>query len=208
MCRCLEEAALPRYSKLSNILQAVSVIWAPRPSHDFRLGLLAVSKIFVRIFLKSLVFPHFPCSNPQPRWLPTLAKSSPLECFASPGLTLPNSVSTSEKSGLSGWICVSGHVIKTSWNSEVIPHSTSGHFKVVPSLSKLPKHAPWDPYLLSMSFSCPISSVFFFESSMNESSRLQVHDPGINREWTHWKETLTRGLNMEDLWKSRRCSLL
>lgn len=50
MCRCLEEAALPRYSKLSNILQAVSVIWAPRPSHDFRLGLLAVSKIFVRIF--------------------------------------------------------------------------------------------------------------------------------------------------------------
>lgn len=95
---------IPICQKLS---QAVSVIWAPRPSHDFRLGLLAVSKIFVRIFLKSLVFPHFPCSNPQPRWFPTLAKSSPLECFASPGLTLPNSVSTSENSGLSGMdLCI------------------------------------------------------------------------------------------------------
>lgn len=79
-CQChLSTKTEPRFSS-----------WSPSSLQGFRPNF---SKIFG--------LPDGPCSNPQPRWFPTLAKSSPLECFASPGLTLPNSVSTSENSGLS-----------------------------------------------------------------------------------------------------------
>ena len=176
---------IPNCQKFS---QAVSVIWAPRPSHDFRLGLLAVSKIFVRIFLNLWSSHIFHAPTLRRDWFPTLAKSSPLECFASPGLTLPNSVSTSENSGLSGMdLCI--WASRSSKHPETLRWFHTRHQVILKSYqaslsSRNPKLAPWESLLAVHVFFLPhLLGLFlwkFYEWKLETPSAWPWHQQGMD----------------------------
>lgn len=172
MCRCLEEAALPRYSNLSQTFsQAVSVIWAPRPSHDFRLGLLAVSKVFVRIFLKSLVFRMVHAPTLSRDGSPPSQKAVLLNALHHPVLPYQTPFQPRRTADFLGWICVSGHL---------------GHQNILKLWgdSTLPKLAPWESLLAVHVFFLPhLLGLFlwkFYEWKLETPSARPWHQQGMD----------------------------